>query len=316
MKKRRDILIILYWIAVITLTILVGGVTIKVLFAPLCVPNAQGVCPVDGGSIVGFATAILGLAAAILAILGAFAVAYWWANLDKKVNTQVEEKVNTQINQRLQDQEQKFLAHITKLTSQITPLETNVQNAAAQISQLDTQISEREKQLKELDQRIQEQEKNFNAQIAGTENKLKDQVEQLDKRMREVNENAIISATLVDPWRSEGWVDTILATEPTSQAGFRMVRSYLKIVDELIPGSTVGYYTPQMMKRRDYYEASGPSGNPIYYWNKALEWQGRVDQQPGKPYSQTTAKHIDQMRPRIEEYQKKQDNPQSPNASL
>lgn len=97
-----------YWIGVIGLIAVFVVAIFRVLGAPLCTPNAQGVCPVDGGSVLGFTGGMLALAATLLASIGAFAIAYWWAKLNEKVEKQVDVRVNAGIQKHLEEQEKKF----------------------------------------------------------------------------------------------------------------------------------------------------------------------------------------------------------------
>ena len=265
MKTKRDFLVAYYAITVAGLIAIFGVIIIRMLFIPLCIPSAQGTCPVDGGLIAGFAGAILGLAAAILAILGAFAVAYWWANLDDKVNKQVEKRIGEEVGRRLQEQEEEFLKQIGRVTLQ----------------------AER--------------------QINESEDRLKKQASQLENQLQGVRKIAIISATLFDPWRVEEWAHEILVIDSSSEIAFRMVRSYLKAVDELLPDPTViKTYIPGAMKERDYISLNGPSANPLFYWTKAEEWYRAVKGQPGQPYIDAATWELDQRKGKIDEHMKRQ----------
>jgi len=265
MKTKRDFLVVYYAIAVAGLIAIFGVIIIRMLFIPLCIPSAQGTCPVDEGSIAGFAGAILGLAAAILAILGAFAVAYWWANLDNKVNKQVEKRIDEEVGRRLQEQEKEFHSQITRVTQQA------------------------EKQVNE------------------SEGRLRKQASQLEAQLQGVRKIAIISATLFDPWRVEEWAREILAIDSSSEVAFRMVRSYLKAVDELLPDPVmIKTYMPGAMKDRDYISINGPSTNPLFYWEKAEEWHRTVKSQPSQPYIEAATQELDRRKGKIEEYIRRQ----------
>ncbi len=65
------------------------------MFWPPCTPTGtkDTTCIVDGWSVAGLAATITGLAGTVLALLGAFAVAAWWTNLDARVEQHVNEKV-------------------------------------------------------------------------------------------------------------------------------------------------------------------------------------------------------------------------------
>ncbi len=263
MKTKRDFLVVCYAVAVAGLIVIFGVIIFRVLFIPLCIPSAQGTCPVDGGSVIGFTGAILGLAGAILAILGVFAVAYWWVGLDDKVNKQVEKRIDEEVGRRLQEQEKEFHSQITRVTQQ----------------------AER--------------------QVSESEDRLRKQASQLEMQLQGVRKIAIISATLFDPWRVEEWAHEILAIDSSSEVAFRMVRSYLKVVDELLPDPVVVQtYIPGAMKDRDYISVYGPSTNPLFYWEKAEEWHRIVKGQPGQPYIEATKQELGRRKGKIEEYSK------------
>lgn len=113
-KKGRDPLIVFFYIFIAVLILCFVVVTLKIAFSPVCSADAQHVCVIDTWSIAGLTAAVFGIAAALLKFLGAFAVAYWWANLDKKVDAQVETRTNELIEHRIQDQEAKFQAQIER----------------------------------------------------------------------------------------------------------------------------------------------------------------------------------------------------------
>jgi len=261
MKTKRDFLVVFYAVAVAGLIAIFGVIIYRVLFIPLCIPSAQGTCPVDGGSVIGFTGAILGLAGAILAILGVFAVAYWWAGLDDKVNKQVKKRIDEEVGRRLQEQEKEFHSQITRVTQQV------------------------EKQVNESEDRLRKQASLLEAQLQG------------------VRKIAIISATLFDPWRVEEWAHEILADDSSSEVSFRMVRSYLKVVDALLPDTAaIQTYLPGAMKNRDYISINGPSTDPLFYWGKAEEWHSVVKGQPGQPYIEAATRELERRKGKIEEY--------------
>jgi len=101
-----------YCLAFLSLVACTVIIVIRLLFWTPCTPTGQGgVCAVDVWSIAGLAATVLAVAATVLAFLGAFAVAYWWANLDKRVTYQVnhlykrqEEQVNQLVKELLEKQ--------------------------------------------------------------------------------------------------------------------------------------------------------------------------------------------------------------------
>src|SRR5260221_35270 len=105
---------IAYYLALAVLATLVFVIVIKLMFLPPCVPvPPKNECGVDGWSIAGLAATILGVGAAILTLLGAFAVAYWWANLNEKVDQRVNEQVKKWIDPAIKDQERKISEQTT-----------------------------------------------------------------------------------------------------------------------------------------------------------------------------------------------------------
>src|SRR2546429_3584132 len=130
-KKSTDLLIVFFYIFIAVLILCFVVVTLKIAFSPVCSADTQHVCIIDTWSIAGLTAAVFGIAAALLTFLGAFAVAYWWANLDQKVDEQVKARTNELIEQRLQAQETKFQAQIEgnvkAFETQITQLETKFQ---------------------------------------------------------------------------------------------------------------------------------------------------------------------------------------------
>ncbi len=107
-KRSPDPFIVVFCVFIGILMGFFVVITLKIVFSPICSADAQHVCVVDVGSIVGLTSAVFGIAATLLAFLGAFAVAYWWANLDKRI----EERANKLIEQSIQDQEAKFQGQI------------------------------------------------------------------------------------------------------------------------------------------------------------------------------------------------------------
>ncbi len=96
MKTR--LLIIAFCVAIGLLVIFSGIIVWRFMFLPPCTPMPGSACLVDAGSVAGLAATVMGVAAAILALLGAFAVAAWWTSLDIRINEQVTKLTNEQVN--------------------------------------------------------------------------------------------------------------------------------------------------------------------------------------------------------------------------
>jgi len=95
MKTR--LLIIAFCVAIGLLVIFSGIIVWRFMFLPPCTPMPGSACLVDAGSVAGLAATVMGVAAAILALLGAFAVAAWWTNLDERVNKQVTDLIKKDV---------------------------------------------------------------------------------------------------------------------------------------------------------------------------------------------------------------------------
>lgn len=241
-KKSKDLLIVFFYIFIAVLIVFFVVITLKIALSPICTTDAQHVCVVDSMAIAGLTAAVFGIAATVLTFLGAFAVAYWWANLD----TRVEVRTNELIEQRIQTQEASFQ----------TQIQSNVKDFERQISQLEASL-------------------------------------------RGVRKEIIIATTLLPPWELEEWARNLLDNDPSSEIATRMVIRYLGVLNIFLP---------------DPSEPSGPevlyvfpSNDPLYYWNKALEWQQIVHKQNIPGYVDNANRKIEQRRPSIEEYKKQKE---------
>lgn len=103
-KKSGNSLIIFFYILIAVLVAFFVIITLKIAFVPICATDTQHSCVVDPWSIVGLTAAVFGIAATLLTFLAAFAVAYWWANLDERI----EQRANVLIEQGLKEQQALF----------------------------------------------------------------------------------------------------------------------------------------------------------------------------------------------------------------
>lgn len=136
-KRSKDSFIILFSIFIVILLIFFVIITLKIAISPICTSSAQQVCVIDTGSVVGLTTAIFGIAATLLTFLGAFAVAYWWTNLDKKVDKHIEDRTNELIEQKIKDQDEKFQ---TQIAESVTKLDIQVAESVKKLNEQITQI--------------------------------------------------------------------------------------------------------------------------------------------------------------------------------
>ena len=79
-----------YWLSLGFLVACAGVIVMKLIFWPICTTTAQSACAVgDSWTIAGVTASVLGVAATVLAILGAMAVAVWWTGLEERVSKQI-----------------------------------------------------------------------------------------------------------------------------------------------------------------------------------------------------------------------------------
>lgn len=264
--------ILAYYLALATLAILVIVIVIKLMFLPPCVPvSPKNDCAVDSWSIAGLAATILGVGAAILTLLGAFAVAYWWANLNQKVDQRVDEQVKKAIDQALQVQGEKISEQTALL------------------------LGEQEKKLRGI---FSDTQKDMDA--------LRNQASTIENRVLWSIKQLIIAMTQLDPWMIEPWASQYQATDPSSEVAVRMVLSYLRIVDGFFPTdpydiSAIGEYQEGLRHR------SAPAQDPVAYWNNALIWQRQIEPQLQPTHAETARRQIEKRRPLIETWMKQQE---------
>lgn len=268
-KKSRDPVIIVFCIFIGILVIFFVGITFKIAFSSACSADAQDKCVIDTWSVAGLTAAVFGIAATLLAFLGAFAVAYWWANLDQKVDKQVEARTNELIEQLIKDQEVHFQAQIAN----------NVKKFEEQTAQL---------------------EMKFQGQIADKVSKLDTQIAQLEESFQFIRKELVIAAMISPPWEVEEWAKELLAIDPSSEVAIRMVISYLNEVDYFLPD-------PSKPSRWMTLRILPDDKDALYYWEQALIWQERVKRQNIPEHVSNADWQVNQRRPRVEAYKKQKD---------
>jgi hypothetical protein len=268
-KRNRDPFIMVFCIFIGALVIFFVAITFKVAFSPVCSADTQNKCVIDTWSIAGLTAAVFGIAATLLAFLGAFAVAYWWANLDQKVDKQVEARTNELIEQRIKDQEVHFQAQIAD----------NVKKFEEKIAQLEIKFQE---------------------QIANKASEIDTQVAQLKESFQFIRKELVIAAMISPPWEVEEWAKELLAIDPSSEVAVRMVMSYLNEVDYFLPD-------PSEPSRWQTLRIMPESKDALYYWEQALIWQERVRKQNIPGHVSNADWQLDHRRQRIEEYKKQKD---------
>jgi len=147
-RKSRDLLIVFFYIFIAVLILFFVVVTLKIAFSPVCSADAQHVCVIDTWSIAGLTAAVFGIAAALLTFLGAFAVAYWWANLDKRVTYQVnhlykrqEEQVNQLVKELLEKQTTKVDTQLQQFQGDFQTLRERLETLRNEQKALETWIN-------------------------------------------------------------------------------------------------------------------------------------------------------------------------------
>src|SRR6266851_261167 len=154
-----------YYLAIVVLLVLLGMVVLRFVFSPPCSIIAKNECVIDGWSVAGLAGTVLAVAATLLAVLGAIAVAYWWLNLNEKVDQRVNEQVKAAIDQALTEQEEKIGEQTTRL------------------------LKEQEKKFEETSTSIRKDVDALKGLASDIEHKVQWSIEQL-----------IIAITQLDPW--------------------------------------------------------------------------------------------------------------------
>ncbi|MFL5588721.1 MAG: hypothetical protein ACJ8DI_13860 [Ktedonobacteraceae bacterium] len=255
-----------YYLAIVALLVLLGAIVLRFVFAPPCSIIGKNECVVDGWSVAGLAGTVLAVAATLLAILGAVAVAYWWTNL----NTKVDQRVDERVVQGLQEQEKK----ISEQTAHL---------------------------LKEQEEKF---EKAF-SKMRDEMDTLNDQASNLEHKLQSIKRDLIIAMTQLAPWDIESWASDEMLLNPSSEVAARMVRKYLEYVDAFFPDDPIS--TAAIAKYGTNLEnISAPYLTPLGYWQKALDWQKRINPQLQSDHAEAVKLWIEKRRPLMEAWQKQQ----------
>lgn len=127
--------LVAFYVAIVLLVVFSGVIVYRLLFLPPCFPTKLVPCPVaDPGAIAGVAATVMGVAAAILALLGAFAVAAWWTDLDKRIKKQVNKIFTKQLSPSVDSQVDTLLQiQSTKVDEQVEALQRSIAEASQQL---------------------------------------------------------------------------------------------------------------------------------------------------------------------------------------
>jgi len=157
LRPKTAVATAVYYLAILALVTLLGVIVVKLVIWPPCSITVRNECVVDGWSVAGLAGAVLGVGATVLAILGAVSVAYWWANLNERVDQRVgervdqalkeqEKKMSEQTTHLLEGQEQKFEEAFLRMQQKMDTLEGRLQSTKRDliiaITQLDPWVIE------------------------------------------------------------------------------------------------------------------------------------------------------------------------------
>lgn len=180
--------------------VIIGSIAVDLWRLPPCTTTlAKDVCGVNDWSLAGIVTGILGVAATVLAFLGAFAVAVWWRELDKKV----EKRVNELTEERL------------KLIS--ANLQTLLESYADQ-------------RLKALEGRVQER---F-AEVDEANNQLWEKSRTLQKYIDGQDRILLEGVISQYPWMLEDWAKEWTDKAPASHIAFYMTIRYSRVIDAIL----------------------------------------------------------------------------------
>lgn len=271
--------IALYVFVLILLAACTAIIVFKLLLVPPCVPTGPNgsLCVADGWSIAGLAATVLGVGAAILTILGAFSVAYWWAELDKRVNSQVKilfeaekEALHKSVEKLLDDQKTIINGEMgALLKDQKTTIGNELEDALkAQKTKFDEAL---QAQLTVL--------KNNNDLLKVQGEKIAEQERQLSHFDKDLNQMQALADTIIDltlsvaaiipPWQRESWARDVSDRFKTAEIPKHMALGYLAVVGNFLtqPPNNFIFFT------RDLKAKNAPSDSLVYYWDKAHEWE-------------------------------------------
>ena len=104
----------LIWILCAAPVVLLGlliAIIVKILILPICTTVGQSACSIDGWSLSGMASSVLGVGAALLTILVGLAAIAWLVKLDQRIDQRVDARVSERMEELRQKQEEALTAH-------------------------------------------------------------------------------------------------------------------------------------------------------------------------------------------------------------
>lgn len=265
-----------YYLAIVMLILFVGVVIYRLLFGSPCT-MVGNFCVGDGWTIAGLAATILGVSATVLGILGAFALAAWWTDLDKKVRTQVDASMNNReetLNKRVDDILTKQKAQINE---QFQAVLTNFSDRIAHY------FAESDKAVNALSREII---------------RLRTEYEDINKMADSAKKIAVDAVTFGRPWNIEDLALKAVHEYGMIDVAVRMVDKYLEYIE--------GFLSATMAEKGKYMfdlKASGaPSASFPWFWDNVLRWQKEVNS-----FSKEHPETVKKVNEEVEKYQKRID---------
>lgn len=272
----RNLAIVVYYIAIVMLILFVGVVIIKLLFGTSCTMIGN-YCVGDGWSIAGLAATILGVAATVLGILGAFALAAWWTNLDSKVREQVDINMKHR-EEALNRRTDEILAKLTiNINKDIRDLFISFSERIAQ------DFAESEQVVKSLDAEIK---------------MLRIEYEDINKMADNARRLAVDAVTSGSAWDIDSDAMYAVHTYRMVDIAVKMVYKYLGYIEAFltVPEEQKDQYVMTLK------EKVSPYANFEWFWNNVLRWQNEVN-----GFSNEHPDTVKQVNDKVKSYQQRID---------
>jgi hypothetical protein len=223
--------------------------------------------------------ATLAFVVTTLAILGAFVVVVTWNGIESRVRDGVVEYG------------EKAAAATKSLDDKINEINKTLDERMEVIN------GKIEVSVNEMEQQLHMQKREFRDEMSKNLEEFKLQTSKLNDQLGEVERTTIILATASEPWRVEALANDIFLINPSSAIAFHMMTSYLREFDRFFPelksqnsGGAL-FFTPSI--------------NPLYHWDKALEWYEKVKRQNIPARIESAEREIDRRRTFAEKEYKK-----------
>lgn len=263
-----------YYLAIVMLILFVGSVIVRLWFAPCTMIGNY--CVGDGWTIAGLAATIPGISATVLGILGAFALAAWWTDLDKRVQKQVEASLNQReeiLNKRMDDI--------------FATLEANY---SEKVQDLLTRFSER------INQSFSEQQQVLTI-VTNQIERLRDEYMKINKMAEDTTKIAVDVAMSGTPWGIESRAYDAVEDYHIIYVPVLMVRKYLDVIDDFLTTDPL-----ENAEYVSYLKAKGYPHDIAQLWQAVLRWQEEVNK-----FSSKHPETVKQINDQVESYSKRID---------